>query len=93
MERALAKKGQSVRPILSLGSAEAIKGAVVGGLGLAVMSRLAVAGELASGKLVRLEVAGLTIRRPLHRLLVRGRSLGAAGRQFLATIDAMGGGV
>jgi len=82
LERALAALGLTARPLMSLGSTEAIKRAVAAGLGLAVVSRLAVGLELETGRLALLPLSGLALHRPLHRLSRRGASESRAARAF-----------
>lgn len=68
VERALAARGIEVIPALSLGSTEAIKRAVAGGMGVAIVSRLSIGLELQTKRLVEVRVTGLKIRRPLYLL-------------------------
>jgi DNA-binding transcriptional LysR family regulator len=74
VEQALARKGLSVRPVMSLSSTEAIKRAVAAGVGVAVVSRLAVSLELEAHRLATVPVSDLSLSRPFHRLTVPGRS-------------------
>lgn len=71
VEQAFREKGLTAVPRLSLGSTEAVKGAVAAGAGLALVSRLAVSLELETGRLALLPLSDLTLRRPLHRLTRR----------------------
>ncbi len=87
VERAFAERGLTPTTTVSLGSTEAIKRAVIGGMGIGIVSRLAVADECAGGRLVVLSVPNLVIRRPLHRLLLKGRHIGRASRAFLRVLD------
>lgn len=75
VEQHLAAKGLSVRPVMSLGSTEAIKRAVAAGVGVAIVSRLSIELELKARRLVVLPVTGLSISRPLYCL----RPLGGGG--------------
>src|SRR5688500_15492917 len=88
VERALAERGLTVRPVMSLGSTEAIKHAVAAGIGVAIISRLAAAPDLATRRLVQLEVKNLPLRRPLYRLNLRGRRQSAAAGAFLELVAA-----
>lgn len=81
-ERALAEAGHVVEPVLSLGSTEAVKQAVVAGLGVAVVSRLAVAGEVADGRLAVLRVEGLSLRRPVRLFTLAGKTPPKASHAF-----------
>lgn len=53
-------------PILELGSTSAVRGAVVGGAGVALLSRLAVRSDLESGELVEVAIEGLDLHRPFR---------------------------
>jgi DNA-binding transcriptional LysR family regulator len=85
-ERALAARGLSLRPALTLSHAEAIKRAVIAGAGLAIVSSLTIAQELAAGTLAVIPVSDLPLRRALHLLRLRGRHEGHATRAFLALL-------
>lgn len=82
VERAFAQQGLTLRPVMSLGSIEAIKRAVAAGVGLAVVSRLTLGLELETGRLAIVPLSDLTIRRPLHRLHRRGSHETSAAEAF-----------
>ena len=86
VELALRKRGLSVKPVLSLAGTEAVKHAVIAGIGLAMVSRLAIGCELQSGSLAVIPVADLKIRRPLHLQTLHGRTPGPAATRFLAIL-------
>jgi DNA-binding transcriptional LysR family regulator len=86
VERALAERGLTVRPVMSLGSTEAIKRAVAAGVGVAVVSGLSAGLELRAGTLTRLNVTGLTIRRPVTLVRVRGRHASPAAAAFIQLV-------
>lgn len=86
VERALAQQNITVQPVMSLGSTEAIKRAVVAGLGVAIISRLALGTELSVGSLQALEIADLSIKRPLHIVRLRGKSESHATRAFFVLL-------
>ncbi len=86
VEQAFRERGLMLTPRLSLGSTEAIKGAVAAGAGLAMVSRLAVNLELETGRLALLPLSDLTLRRPLHRLTRRTVSPPRALSAFLALL-------
>jgi DNA-binding transcriptional LysR family regulator len=88
VERALTARGLSITPVMSLGSTEAIKHAVAGGIGVAIIARLAAAPDLATRRLVQLNVKDLALRRPLYRLNLRGRRQSAAAGAFLELVAA-----
>ena len=91
VERALAKCGATLGHIaLTLSATEAIKRAVMAGLGLAVMSRLCVGSELAGGLLVEVPVRGLKLRRPLYELTLSGKQSSPSVRAFAALLGKSG---
>lgn len=71
LERAL---GDVAPPVLELGSMTAIKNAVAGGAGPAVISGLAVAAEVAAGTLRTVPVRGADLQRRLRAAWRRGRA-------------------
>lgn len=83
-ERFFASQGVTLKNRLELGSIEAIKQTVSGGLGLAVLSANTVQSELALKQLVQLDVQGFPLIR--HWLVVypKGRRLSAAATAFKA---------
>jgi len=82
------EQGLSIKIAMSLGSTEAIKWAVAGGTGVAVVSRSAVAAELAVRRLLQIRVAGLSLRRPLYLVLSRRRSRSIAVARFLDALKS-----
>jgi DNA-binding transcriptional LysR family regulator len=86
LEQALAQAGKSrgdLRVVLEMGSNEAIKEAVLRGLGLGVLSTFAVAREVQSGLLLTLAVEGLALERRLFVVRDRRRVLPIPARLFL----------
>jgi DNA-binding transcriptional LysR family regulator len=67
---------------LEVGSNEAIKQTVAGGLGLAVLSTHTVVAELALGELALLDVQGFPLIRRWHVVYPRGKRLSAAALAF-----------
>ena len=86
VERALRKAGTTANPALSLGSAEAIKSALLANAGVAILSKLAVAPELRAGQLATLPIPALHIRRDLYHLHPRGLTPSHAATTFLALL-------
>ncbi len=86
VDRSLKAKGLAITPVLSLASPEAIKHAVIEGLGIAILSRLVVARELDRRELVAVAIADLKIQRPFQLQQVRGRAQSPALRQLLAML-------
>lgn len=72
----------SLKNRLEVGSNEAIKQTVAGGLGLAVLSAHTVTAELALGELVQLDVKGFPLIRRWHVVVPRGKRPSAAARAF-----------
>lgn len=70
-----------------LGSNEAIKQAVMGGLGISFVSELSVKKELARGELVALPVDGLEIARQFHLAVRSGRVLSPAAEAFVTVMQ------
>jgi len=67
---------------MELGSNEAIKQAVAGGLGLSLLSLHALKSELARKELVLLDVEGLPIRRSWYIVHRKGKELSIVARTF-----------
>ena len=88
VERALGKRGMTVKPVLSLASPEAIKRAVIAGVGIAIVSRLAISCELQIGSLAVIPIKDLAIRRPLHLQKLRSKTPSPAASQFLKLLHA-----
>ena len=88
VERALGKRGLKVKPVLSLASPEAIKRAVIAGVGIAIVSRLAISCELQIGSLAVIPVKDLAIHRPLHLQKLRSKTPSPAVSQFLKLLHA-----
>jgi DNA-binding transcriptional LysR family regulator len=83
VERTLLGRGLEIRPVLTVASTEAIKQAVIAGLGVAMVSRLSVRTEVAARQLVELNVRGLAIRYPIQHVRLRGKSESRAANEFL----------
>ncbi|GAA1394772.1 LysR family transcriptional regulator [Pseudonocardia kongjuensis] len=79
--------GLAGRPIgMELGSAEAIKHAVAGGLGVALLSRAVVAADLAAGVLREIRLRGVRLRHPVTLVRRRDRRLTPVQRQLTEEI-------
>jgi DNA-binding transcriptional LysR family regulator len=83
VEREFQQRGLTLRIKLELGSNEAIKQAVAGGLGLAILSRSTIRLDAAQAELVELDVEGFPIRRSWYVVWPRGKQLSVVGRTFL----------
>lgn len=90
-EESLGRAGLSLADLqvaLELGSNEAIKEAILRGVGLAVLSVYAVRKELRSGQLHTLEVGGLRCDRDMYVVRDRRRVLPPPARLFLAFLES-----
>jgi DNA-binding transcriptional LysR family regulator len=93
LEQALGRAGKSVadlRVALELGSSEAIKEAVLLGLGLAVLSTHAVQKEAQAGTLRALAVTGLPLEREMFVVWDRRRALPMTAHLFLDLLEPSG---
>ncbi|HMN94553.1 MAG TPA: LysR family transcriptional regulator [Hydrogenophaga sp.] len=81
-EKFFASQGVVLKNRLEVGSNEAIKQTVAGGLGLAVLSATTVVAELALGELVQLDVEGFPLIRRWHVVYPRGKRLSPAALAF-----------
>jgi DNA-binding transcriptional LysR family regulator len=80
--------GFTPRVRMELGSNEAIKQAVAGGMGISVLSQHALSTHLADGQLTVLPVAGFPIRCSWWTLYPRGKRLSPIAQEFLRHLDA-----
>jgi DNA-binding transcriptional LysR family regulator len=87
LERALRSVGQDpgeLKTVLEVGGNEAIKDAVLQGVGLAVLSRRSVHHEVFNGTIRVLSVTGLNLARDLFLVRDRRRQLSTAAQTFLS---------
>ncbi|MFW2356878.1 LysR family transcriptional regulator [Hydrogenophaga sp.] len=82
-----AAQGFTPRVRLELGSNEAIKEAVVAGMGLAVVSRHALATPVPDHRLIELPVAGFPVQSSWWTLYPRGKRLSPLATVFLEHIE------
>ncbi len=82
----LEKNGLKIEPYMELGSSEAIKQAVMAGLGLAVLSLHSLRLEQAAGKLVILDVVDFPLKRRWYAVHLKGKRLSLVARTFLEYI-------
>jgi DNA-binding transcriptional LysR family regulator len=83
VELALLPRLQSIEPLMTLGSSEAIKNAVAEGLGVSCLSRAVVHDLLAAKRLIVLPTRMPRLSRRLALIHHRGKTLSAALRRFL----------
>jgi DNA-binding transcriptional LysR family regulator len=82
----LTRHDASSPTLMVLGSTEALKQAVVAGVGVAWLPRLAVMHELARGELARVPVEGLRICRTQSLIRLRGAQLSSAAEALVAEV-------
>jgi len=87
-ERALQHGGARLGRLMELGHTEAIKQAVMAGLGVAIVSVHAIRDEAADGRLRVLRLRNLPIRRHFHAIHHDARPLSASARAFIALLEA-----
>ena len=83
VERVFQERGLPLRIKMELGSNEAIKQAVAGGLGLAILSRSTIRLDAAQAELVELDVEGFPILRSWYVVWPKGKQLSVVARTFL----------
>jgi DNA-binding transcriptional LysR family regulator len=82
VERLFAEHGLRMKVRMELGSNEAIKQAVIGGLGIAVLSRHTLPSEFPGGGLTWLDVQGFPIRRHWYVVHPEGKRLSVVAQAF-----------
>ncbi len=82
-ERALQRAGGHIKASMELGHTEAIKQAVMAGLGIAFVSIHAIRGEVAVGRLRAVRLKGLRIQRHFHIIHNEARTLSTSARAFI----------
>ena len=83
VERLFAEHGLKMNVRMELGSNEAIKQAIVGGLGVSVLSRHTLALDAPMGQLAILDVENFPIERHWYVAYPRGKQLSVVARAFL----------
>lgn len=89
-ERALREAGVKFNVAMELDHTEAIKQAVMAGLGVAFVSVHAVRGELSAGRLRALRLRSLPIRRHFHVIHHEARALAPAAQAFVELLQGKG---
>jgi LysR family transcriptional regulator, low CO2-responsive transcriptional regulator len=90
-ERTLRQAGVKFSTAMELDHIEAIKQAVMAGLGVAFVSMYAVRGEIATRRLYGLRLKGLRVRRHFHVIHNEARTLTASGHAFMELLEGSGG--
>ena len=83
MDKLFREQGLELEPYMELGSIEAIKQAVMAGLGISVMSTHNLRLELDSGKICVLDVKGFPLRRHWFAVHASNRKLSLVAQTFL----------
>ncbi len=83
VERLFAEQGLAIQPYMELGSSEAIKQAVMAGLGISVLSRHNLRLELAGDHVAILDVEGFPLFRRWYAVHLKGRKLSLVSQTFL----------
>ncbi|VAW51675.1 hypothetical protein MNBD_GAMMA06-374 [hydrothermal vent metagenome] len=81
-DQLLKEHGVSIEPYMELGSSEALKQAVMAGLGIAVLSLHSVQLEREVNKLTVLDVEGFPLKRRWYAAHLKGRKLSLVARTF-----------
>jgi len=90
IEGVFEKKGLKVSPYIELGSTEAIKQGVIGGLGVAILSLHSLRLELNAKELVVLDVTGFPLHRQWYAVHRQGKRLSNAAQAFLSYLEDEG---
>lgn len=83
VDKLLEEHGLKIEPYMELGSSEALKQAVMAGLGIAALSVHSVQLELEVNKLTVLDVEGFPLKRRWYAVHLKGRKLSLVARTFL----------
>lgn len=86
LEERFAALGVELRPVLELGTPEAIRGAVSAGLGVSIGSRHAMSLALAAGTIAEVRMKGLSLERDLFVLLHKDKHISPALSAFLGLL-------
>jgi DNA-binding transcriptional LysR family regulator len=82
-ERLFGETGLKIRMRMELGSNEAIKQAVIGGLGVSVLSRHTLESDIPAKRFVMLDVKGFPIKRYWYFVYPSGKQLSVIARTFV----------
>ncbi len=82
-DQILKDHGVKIKPYMELGSSEALKQAVMAGLGIAFLSLHSVQLECDVNKLTVLDVAGFPLKRRWYAVHLKGKKLSLVARTFL----------
>ena len=82
LDKIVGQKGIQFKSSMELGSNEAIKQAVISGLGISMLSLYALTHELKTGELVILDVEGFPVRDVWHIIYPKGKKLSIVAQAF-----------
>jgi DNA-binding transcriptional LysR family regulator len=85
-------KKESLNIVAVLGSSEAIRRALLSGIGYAFVSEMSVSEELATGQLMIVRVPNLSVTRKFYSAKREGRELSPAAAEFLGFMTSHWGG-
>lgn len=85
-DQLLNERNVKIEPYMELGSSEALKQAVMAGLGIAVLSLHSVQLEMSVNKLTVLDVEGFPLKRRWYAVHLKGKKLSLVARTFLEFI-------
>jgi len=85
-DQLLNEHGIKIEPYMELGSSEALKQAVMAGLGIAVLSLHSVQLERSVNKLIVLDVNGFPLKRRWYAVHLKGKKLSLLAKTFLEYI-------
>ena len=88
-----AEQALKVQPYMDLGSSDAIKQAVMAGLGISVLSRHDLRLELAGNHIAVLNVEGFPLKRRWYAVHMKGKRLSTVARTFLDFLLEQGRGI
>lgn len=87
LEQYLAKNSITVKPIMELGTNEAVKQAIMGGIGISLISKLSLINELQLNKIAILDVQYLPIMTHWHVLSKKRKKLSPVTQNFLSFLQ------
>lgn len=87
LERYLAENSIAVKPTMELGTNEAVKQAIMGGIGISLISKLSLKNELKLNKISILNVQHLPIMTHWHALSQKAKKLSPVTKNFLSFLQ------
>lgn len=68
--------------VMELGSTEAVKEALISGIGISILSRISIRREMAEGSIVEVPIRGLTMKRGFYQVVHKRRPLHPIAQTF-----------